>query len=100
MTCKTSKILTTLCIGIVFALGVSCQLHASPHTHSIPDDGHASHHDESSSSSIDDMVCIAAVIPPIDGLFGLLALKYDLSPPALKPLLPAFELYIPPRFSV
>ncbi len=101
MTQKTSKLVAILCVTIVFALGVSCQLHAEPHTHGS---SHASHDDdyddETTSSIIDDLTCIAAVIPSIGRLLVLSALKHDISFSSAKPLVPVFELYIPPRFSV
>ena len=100
MTRKTSKILAILCMSMVFALGVSCQLHVSAHTHGVPSDGHDDHHDQTSSSAIDEMACLAADIPSIDRLPALSALKYDASLPALKLLVPAFELDIPPRSSL
>lgn len=100
MTRKTSKILVILCMGMVFALGISCQLHASAHTHGMPSDGHDDHHDQTSSSATEGMACLAADIPSIDWLPALSALKYDVSLPPLKPLVPAFELDIPPRSSL
>src|SRR5688572_14704151 len=100
MRCKTAKIFAILCIGIVFALGVSCQFHASPHMHGMPSAGHDGHHDKTASSTIDDMSCIVAVIPFINGLLALSALKYDVSLPVVKPIVPAFEFDIPPRSSL
>jgi hypothetical protein len=100
MTRKTSKIFVILCMGVVFAAGVSCQLHVSAHPHGMPSGGHHDHHDETSSSASDEMACIAADIPLIDRLLALSALKYDVSLSALKPLVPAFELDIPPRSSL
>ena len=100
MTRKTAKLVAILCMGIVFALGVSCQLHASPHTHGLPSSGHDDHHDETSSSTIDDIACIAAVIPSIDRLHALSAFKYEGLLPVAKPLAPTFEVYIPPRSSL
>jgi hypothetical protein len=95
---KTSKILVILCIGIVFGLGVSCQLHASLHTHGMTRVGHdGADHDNPSASTIRDMACIVAVIPSIARLLVLSALKYDGLLPAVKPLIPAFEFDIPPR---
>jgi hypothetical protein len=87
-------------MGMVFALGISCQLHVSAHTHGIPSGSHDGPHDETSSSASDAMACIAVDIPPIGRLLALSALKYDVSLPALKPLVPAFELDIPPRSSL
>jgi hypothetical protein len=46
------------------------------------------------------MSCIAAVIPLIDELLALSALKYDVSLPVVKPLVPALEFDIPPRSSL
>jgi hypothetical protein len=100
MTRKTAKIFTILCIGTLFAMGVSCQLHASPHTHGLPSADHDDHHDKTTSSAVDDMSCIVAVIPFINGLLVLSALKYDISLPVVKPLVPAFEFDIPPRSSL
>jgi hypothetical protein len=97
---KTVKISAILCIGILFAMGVLCQLHASPHTHGPPSADHDDHHDKPTSSTVDDMSCIAAVLPLIDELLALSALKYDVSLPVVKPLGPAFEFDIPPRSSL
>jgi hypothetical protein len=97
---KTSKIGAILCIGIVLALGVSCQLHASPPIHGMPSAGHHDHHDKTAASTIDDMSCTVAVIPAIDGLLPLSALKHDVSFPLIRPFVPAFELDIPPRSSL
>ena len=97
---KTSKIVTILCIGIVFALGVSCQLHASPHIHGLPSAGHHDHHDKTAASTTDAMSCLVAVIPFIAGLLPLLALKHDVSFPLIKPFVSAVELDIPPRSSL
>ncbi len=100
-TLKTSKISAILCIVIVFALGVSCHTHASPHTHGMPSSSHDDdHHDQNAPSTIDDMACVVAVIPPIDRLLELSALKFDASLPTVKPLIPVFEFYIPPRSSL
>ena len=100
MTHKTFKIAAILCMCIVFALGISCQLHAAPHVHGVSSSSHDDHHDETSSSTIDDIACLAAVIPSIDRLFALSALKYDDSLPVVKPLVATFEFYIPPRPSL
>jgi len=97
MTRKISKIFAILCMGIVAALGVSCQLHASPHTHGMPRADHHDPHDKTASSTLDDMACIAAVMPSVDRLMVLSALKYDVLLPVVKPLVPTFELDIPPR---
>ena len=101
ITHQTSKILAILCIGIVFALGVSCNVHAAPHTHGIPSSHHDDdHHDGNASSTIDDVACLVAVIPSIDRLLELSSLRYEVSLPAGKPLVPALEFYIPPRLSL
>ena len=100
MTDKTSKIMAILCIGITIMLGVSCQLHASPHIHAIPAEGHQDHHEDASSSILDDLACIAAVIPSVDGLPVLSFLTHDDSFQVVKPIVPVFELDIPPRFSL
>ncbi len=100
-TLKTSKISAILCIVIMFALGVSCHIHASPHTHGMPSGSHDDdHHDQNATSTIDDMACVVAVIPPIDRLLELSALHFDVSFPAVKPLVPVFEFHIPPRPSL
>ena len=100
MSHKVFKIVAIL--GMVFsvALGLSCHVHASPHTHGIPSSDHHDHHDETSSSMIDDLACIAAVIPSIDQLLALSAFRHDVSFSAEKPSVPVFELYIPPRSSL
>ena len=100
ITRQTFKIMASLCLLIVFALSVSCQVHAEPHTHGIPSAHHDDHHDDAASSTVDDIACIAAVIPSIDQLHVLSVLKYDLSFFVAKPVVPAFEFYIPPRFSL
>jgi len=97
MTRKTSKIFAILCMVMMFVAGLSCQLHTSPHTHGIPSGGHDDHHDETSSSAIDDIACIVAVAPWMDRLLTLSVLEYDVSLPIVKSLVLAFELYIPPR---
>ena len=97
---KTFKTLAILGMIVVFALGVACQLHALEHTHGIPSSSHDDHHDETPSSTIDDIACIAAVMPSIDPFLALSAFKYDVSFSAVKPLMPVFELYIPPRSSL
>jgi len=101
MTCKTSKILAILCMGIVFALGISCHAYASPHTHGMSSGSHDDdHHDTNTSPSFDDLACLVAVIPSIEPLFELSALQHDVSLPVVKPFIPAFELDIPPRASL
>ena len=100
MTDKTSKVRAILCIGIMIMLGVSCQLHASPHTHAIPAESHQDHHEDATASTLDDLACIAAVIPSIDGLFLLSPFTHEVSLQAVKPIVPAFELDIPPRSSL
>jgi hypothetical protein len=100
MTRKISKIFAIFCIGIVAALGVSCQLHASSHTHGMPRADHHDHRNKTASSTLDDMACIAAVIPSVDRLLALSSLKYDVLLPVVKPLVPTFELDIPPRSSL
>jgi hypothetical protein len=100
MTRKISKIFAILCIGIVFVLAVSCQLHASPHTHGMSRTDHDDPHGKTASSSIDEMACIVAVMPSVDRLLVLSALKYDVLLPVVKPLVPTFELDIPPRSSL
>lgn len=98
LTQPASKILVLLCMGIVFALSVSCHVHASPHTHGMPSGSHDDgHHDKSASSSFDDLVCIVAVIPSVERLLALSALKHDVSLPVVKPLAPPVEFDIPPR---
>ena len=92
MTDKTSKIMAILCIGITILLGVSCQLHASPHTHAIPAGGHSDHHE--------DLACIAGVIPSVDELPALSYFTHDVSFRAAIPIVPSFELDIPPRSSL
>ena len=102
MTHKIFKSAAILCMCVVFVLGLSCQLHASPHVHGMSSSGHDDHHhhDETSSSTIDDIACLAAVIPSINQLFDLSALKHAVSLLSMKPLVPAFELFIPPRSSL
>jgi hypothetical protein len=100
MTRKTSKAFVILCMGVLFALGISCQLHVSAHTHGIPSGGHDDPHNGTSSSANDEIACIAADIPSIDRLLALSVLQYDVSLPVLTPLVPAFELDIPPRSSL
>jgi len=100
MTYKTSKIIAALCIGIMIVLGVSCQLHASPHTHAMPAGGHQDHREDDSSSALDDLACIAAVIPSVDGFLLLSPLPHEVSLQAVKPIVPSFELDIPPRSSL
>lgn len=98
---KRSKILAILCLGIVLALGVSCHVYASPHTHGMPSGSHGDeHHNQNASSTFDDVACLVAVIPSIDWLLALSALKHDVSHPVVKPFVPAFELDIPPRASL
>jgi hypothetical protein len=97
---QISKILAILCMGIVLGLSVSCQLHASPHTHGMSHVGHDdADHDQTPSSTHSDMACIVAVIPSMTRLLALSALKYDVLRLAVKPLVPALEFDIPPRTS-
>jgi len=100
MTYKTSKIFAVLCIGIMIMLGVSCQLHASPHTHVMPPGGHQDHHEDADSSALDDLTCIAAVIPLVNGFFLLSPLTHEVSLQAVKPIVPSFGFDIPPRSSL
>jgi len=101
MTRQTTKILVLLCIGMVFALSVSCHVHAAPHTHGIPSDNHGDdHHDKNASSTFDDLACLVAVIPSLEGLLTLSALEYDVSRRVVKPSAPAVEFDIPPRSSL
>jgi len=100
MTDKTSKIIAMLCIGITIVLGVSCQLHASPHTHATPVEGHQDHHEDADSSALDDLACIAAVIPLVNGILLLSPLTHEVSLQAVKPIVPSFEFDIPPRSSL
>jgi hypothetical protein len=101
MTPKISRFLVLLCISMVFALGISCHVYASPHTHGFPSGSHDDdHHDKNASSSFDDAACLVAVIPSIEPLLNLSALKHDVLLPVVKPLVPAFEFDIPPRSSL
>ena len=100
MTYKTSKIFAVLCIGITIMLGVLCQLHASPHTHAMPAGGHQDHHEDADASALDDLTCIAAVIPLVNGFFLLSPLTHEVSLQAVKPIVPSFGFDIPPRSSL
>ncbi len=99
---KISKLFAILCIGIVFALGISCHVHASPHTHGSPsshhDDDH--HHGSNASSTLDDVACLVADIPVTELRLELRALQHDSLVPVIKPLTPSFEFYRPPRSSL
>jgi hypothetical protein len=97
MTDKTSKMIAVLCIGITIILGVSCQLHASPHTHALPAGDHQDSHENAASSALDDLACVAAVIPSVDGILLLSPLSHAILLQAVKPLVPSFELDIPHR---
>jgi len=96
MTQKPSKMLVVLCMSIVFMLGFSCQLHASPHTH-VSQAG--DHHDHTSSPASDGISCIVAVIPYIGNLLSLPFRSYDVSHHPAKRLAPPVEFDIPPRCS-
>jgi hypothetical protein len=100
MTYKTSKIIAVLCIGITIVLGVSCQLHASPHAHAMPAGDHQDHHEDADSSALDDLACVAAVIPLVNGFLLLSPLIHKVSLQAAKPITPSFEFDIPPRSSL
>jgi hypothetical protein len=100
MTDKTSKIIAVLCVGITIMLGVSCQLHASPHLHAMPAGNHQDPHEDADASALDDLACIAAVIPLIDGFLLLSPFIHEVSLQAVKPIVPSFEFDIPPRSSL
>lgn len=100
MTRKTAKMLAVLCIGIVVVLGVSCHLHASPHTYVMVAGDHQDHHGHTASSVFDDLSCIVAVMPSIGNLLSLPFFNHDISYPVAKRLAPAVEFDIPPRFSI
>jgi hypothetical protein len=100
MTDKTSKIIAVLCVGITIMLGVSCQLHASPHIHAMPSGDHQDHHEDADSSTLDNLACIAAVIPLVDGFLLLSPFTHEVSLQAVKPIVPSFEFDIPPRPSL
>ena len=100
MTDKTSKIIAVLCVGITIMLGVSCQLHASPHIHAMPSGDHQDHHEDADSSTLDNLACIAAVIPLVDGFLLLSPFTHEVSLQAMKPIAPFFEFDIPPRPSL
>ena len=100
MTRNPAKMLVVLCMGIVMMLGVSCHLHASPHTHTIQAGDHQDHHDHASSPAFDDLACIVAVIPYIGNLLSLPFRNYQVSHHPAKRLAPSVEFDIPPRFFV
>jgi len=100
MTYKPSKIFAVLCIGSMIMLGISCQLHASPHTHATPVEGHQDPHEDADSSALDDLACVAAVIPSVEGIRLLSPLIHEASLQAVKPIVPSFEFDIPPRSSL
>lgn len=100
MTDKTSKIFAVLCIGIMIMVGVSCQLHASPHTHATPAEDHQDPHEDADSSALDDLACVAAVIPLVEGFLLLSPLTHEVSLQAVQPTVPSFEFDIPPRSSL
>lgn len=86
-----------LCVCIAVVMGVMCQLHTAPHDHALPASGD---HENSSSSTFDAFSCVTAVIPSVDFFPVLLFLMLYVLLLPLKPLMPAFELDIPPRHSL
>jgi len=94
---KTSKIIATLCVCIAVVMGVICQLHAASHTHATPAGGH---HENAPEPTFDAFPCATAVIPSVDFFPVLLFLTLYVLLLPLKPLVPAFELDIPPRHSL
>jgi hypothetical protein len=91
---KTSKIVAMLCVCIAVVMSVICQLHAVSHTHATPPGGH---HEDAPASTFDAFPCATAVIPSVDFLSVLLFLMLYVLLLSLKPLVPAFELDMPPR---
>jgi hypothetical protein len=81
------------CVCIVLLMGLVCQLHAESHHH----DAAAHHHDDMASNAFDKMACMAAVLPAIYVSPVPLILPYEGHAQAPTPLVPAFELDIPPR---
>jgi hypothetical protein len=100
MTDKTSKIFAVLCISIMIMVGVSCQLHAPPHTHATPAKSHQDPHEDADSSAFHDLACVVAVIPLVEGFFLLSPLTHEVSLQAVQPIVPSFEFDIPPRSSL
>jgi hypothetical protein len=94
---KTFKIITMLCAAIAMVMGVICQVHTAPHDHALPA---SSHHEDDASPPFEVFSCVTAIIPSVDWLPVLLFLMLSLLLPPLKPLALAFELDIPPRYSL
>jgi hypothetical protein len=87
-------------MGIVIMLGISCHLHASPHTHITQAGDHQDHHGHAASPAFDDLACIVAVMPHIGNLLSLPFRSYHVSHRPAKRLAPSVEFDIPPRFFV
>jgi hypothetical protein len=66
----------------------------------MPSGDHQDHHEETDASALDDLACIAAVIPLVDGFLLLSPFTHEVSLQAVKPIVPSFEFDIPPRSSL